>query len=244
MRRDVRDGGRGPATYQSILGPLLVEMWHSQLGIALAGGAFVDTWTGQIAGTVLQAPGASARPAYGTDGANFSGKNAVKFAGGDDSLQIVNAATPLYNVARPSWMVVYRHTTAASVTECIVSVVDNPVTVTIPTIFRDVADKLRVQYFGFAATTIGTTNMGTTVHFAEGLIRSSDSRVISAVDGTDTVGAVATAVNQPAKSIYFGNDRGANPAVANMVLALALNDSASTLQRAAILALARAEWGF
>jgi hypothetical protein len=68
-------GGR--ATYQSILGPLLAAMWHSQLGVALVGGE-VDTWTDQIGGRVVQAPAGAQRPAYAADGTKFSGKNVVK----------------------------------------------------------------------------------------------------------------------------------------------------------------------
>lgn len=66
-------------TYQSILGSALIEMWHSQLGVATVSGA-ADTWTGQVRGVVLQAPGASQRPIYGADGSNFGGKSVVQCA--------------------------------------------------------------------------------------------------------------------------------------------------------------------
>lgn len=80
----------GNATYQSILGALLVEMWHSQLGIAPVSGN-VDTWTGQVGGRVLQAPSAGTRPTYVPDGAFASGKNMV-VSDAAASRCVVNAA--------------------------------------------------------------------------------------------------------------------------------------------------------
>lgn len=53
-----------------------VEYWHSELGIGLVGGA-VDTWQGQIRGTILSAFTALRRVAYQPDGANFNGRNVV-----------------------------------------------------------------------------------------------------------------------------------------------------------------------
>lgn len=77
--RTVHDAPGSPATYQSILGALLVEMWHSQLGIATVSGN-VDTWTGQIGGRVVQAPAAGQRPVYAADGGVFGGKSVVQCA--------------------------------------------------------------------------------------------------------------------------------------------------------------------
>jgi hypothetical protein len=79
-----RRGQRGPndavgASYSSILGPLLVEMWHSQLGIATVTGN-VDTWTGQIGGRVLPAIDAAHRPPYAADGSFFGGKSVPQTA--------------------------------------------------------------------------------------------------------------------------------------------------------------------
>lgn len=82
-RRNIRDGWKGSSgavdPYKAILGSNMLLEYHSQLGIALVGGA-VDTWTDQINGVVVQAPGATQRPVYGADGTHFSGKSVVQTA--------------------------------------------------------------------------------------------------------------------------------------------------------------------
>lgn len=101
-------GGVG-ASYQAILGPLLVEMWHSQLGIATVSGN-VDTWTGQIGGRVLAAAAAINRPAYAVDGSVFGAKPVVQTSLASLTYLRVNGLTPalfasgtkpwVYSVAR------------------------------------------------------------------------------------------------------------------------------------------------
>lgn len=70
-------GGNATPTYQSILGPNLNTLWHSQLGIAPLTGP-VDTWTDQIGNRVAQAPAAANRPVYAADGSLFRGKRVVQ----------------------------------------------------------------------------------------------------------------------------------------------------------------------
>jgi len=81
----ISDNDDGAAvTYQSVLGPLVKAMWHSQLGIAktdLGGGSWVtDTWTDQIANAVLPAPSGAQRPPYMPDDGIFGGKSVVQTA--------------------------------------------------------------------------------------------------------------------------------------------------------------------
>lgn len=84
MRRGSREGGSGPATYQSTLGPLLVAMWTTKdnAGVGLGSGTFasgtIDTWQDLVGGRVVQAPGAGNRPPYAPDGAVFGGRSVVQ----------------------------------------------------------------------------------------------------------------------------------------------------------------------
>lgn len=77
-----RRGHRGPndangASYQSLLGGSLVDYWDAAFGIATVS-SNVDTWTGQSAGIVLQAPSGAQRPPYAADGAVFGAKSVVQ----------------------------------------------------------------------------------------------------------------------------------------------------------------------
>lgn len=115
-RRGQRGGDGAPiATYQSILGPLLVEMWHSQLGIATVSGN-VDTWTGQIGGRVLQAPAAGQRPVYAADGSVFGGKSVVQCAvTGSLCLSTGTIAQLIASGTRPCVVSVHRYRATAGV---------------------------------------------------------------------------------------------------------------------------------
>lgn len=102
-RRGIRgaEDASGPVTYQSILGPLLVEMFDASLGIATVSGA-VDTWTGQVGGRVVQAPGAGQRPVYAADGTRFSSKPVVQCAvTGSLCLRGVGLSQIFANTTRP-----------------------------------------------------------------------------------------------------------------------------------------------
>lgn len=57
-----------------------VEYWHSELGVSLVSGE-VDAWAGQLRGTIANATGPTARPAYGADGTLFNGRKVVQCAG-------------------------------------------------------------------------------------------------------------------------------------------------------------------
>lgn len=55
----------------------VIEYWHADYGVTLVGGQ-VDSWTGQLRGTVLSTVSASLRPAYGPDGSYFKGRPVVQ----------------------------------------------------------------------------------------------------------------------------------------------------------------------
>lgn len=113
-RRGVRDPSSGSLTYQQILGPLLVEMWHSQFGTGLVA-ATIDTWTGQLRSTVLQAPAAINRPDYIADGSRFGGKPVVQTAvAGAKCLAVAGIPTLLANGSRPCVYTRMRYRSAVS----------------------------------------------------------------------------------------------------------------------------------
>lgn len=81
LARGVGGVPHAPAGAEDIAPPVaifagLVEYWDATLGYALVDDE-VDTWTGQHAGTVLQAPGASQRPSYESSSVNFAGRPVV-----------------------------------------------------------------------------------------------------------------------------------------------------------------------
>lgn len=82
-------------TYLRIAGTLATEWWHALLGIALTAGQ-VSTWTGQVAGRVLPAPGAAQRPNYAADGTAFAGATMVQSVAA--TLQILRAFNTLVPV--------------------------------------------------------------------------------------------------------------------------------------------------
>lgn len=92
-RRDLRDRKTTVASYRSLLGSLLIDMWHAQYGLALTGGE-VDAWTGQASGIVLQASGASARPLYAQDGSYFKSKEVVQCMATGSKRVARNAGSP------------------------------------------------------------------------------------------------------------------------------------------------------
>ena len=242
-RRGGRDSSVATATYQSILGALLVEMWHSQLGIATVSGN-VDTWTGQVQGVVLQAPGAANRPAYAADVANFTtGLSMPQFDGTNDSLQVVNLATPLYNVARPGWILVYRLRSIPGTQSDVMAALDHPVTAVIPKLYVDATQKQQILYSPSGATA-NIANVGTAPHFGEIGQRTATNFCYGGLDAVDAAAAAGAAIALACRDVYLGNDRGGNFAPMNLCLALVVNDEPSAAQRAAVRARARAEFGF
>jgi hypothetical protein len=113
------NGDAVPATYRSILGPLLIELWHSQLGIATVSGN-ADTWTGQVGGRVLQAPAAGQRPTYAADGTVFGGKPVVQCD--HAAVKLMRSAvlsTVVASGTRPWWYSIARSRTLTGNVECL-----------------------------------------------------------------------------------------------------------------------------
>jgi len=173
-----RRGQRGPNdafgvnAYVALFGANLVEMWDSQLGIATVGGN-VDTWTGQLGGRVLPAPGAAQRPAYGTDGALFGSKSVVQCAtSGTKVLWANNTLSSLAAAgAMPVLIVRFRLRTAAG-TQRIAG-------------FGGAGGNRSIEQLGFSAT-----------------YRGGDITVINDSSGTAVDTAVHTLINYSDASLY------------------------------------------
>lgn len=109
-----RESIGAPLRYIRLGGVLSVELWHTLLGIAQAGGAFADTWTGQIRAVVTQAPSGAARPPYTTDGTAFGGKSVVQANATGKGLAASGIATLLATGTRPWGFVRGRHRAAGA----------------------------------------------------------------------------------------------------------------------------------
>lgn len=236
--------GADLGSYVTDLGGLATEIWHSQLGIATFSG-FADTWTGQLLGTVVQAVigDTTTRPAYAPDASFTTGLSALQFDGVNDTLRIVNGPT-IQTVARPGWILVGRLRAAPATQQTLLGSVDNPVTSTIPSIYKVAGGALAADYFPTGSVNTGATLIGTTAHFMEARMRASDNKAVVSLDTVDTVGSGSAAISVSLKSVYFGNDRGANYSQLTLHMAILLKDEASPAQRAAVYRRARVEFGF
>lgn len=92
------------ATNRPPLDPLMVEYWHSELGVTQSTG--VDSWTGQLRGTVV--PWSNARPTYGADSTYFKSRSVIKTGSGTligtglASLAAAGSRPYIFVVCRPS----------------------------------------------------------------------------------------------------------------------------------------------
>jgi len=116
IRRAGGGGGGSAATggmdYREILGPNLIAMWHSQLGIGLVGGA-VDTWTDQIGGRVMSAPTAPRRPTYAADGVLFGGKPVVQCDQATQTALVAGGLSGFIAVGAKPWCITRSRARAA-----------------------------------------------------------------------------------------------------------------------------------
>lgn len=95
------------APYLAQAGGLGIEIWHSQLGVSqsTAGNAAV-AWKGQIASTLVSAPGVPNRPAYGPVGSKGGGKPAVQTAVSGAKCLIVSGLPTLAASGTKPWLYV------------------------------------------------------------------------------------------------------------------------------------------
>lgn len=193
--------GNSVATYQSILGSILIDMWHSQLGIALAGGNFVDTWTGQIQGTVLQAPAAGQRPVYGADGTVFGGKAVVQCA-------VTGSLCVRNNVAFPIGLI-------PTGTQLWVGFVQRMRTLSTTVNLIDIESASAIQMNTYSLSSLSNVHL-----FSAGADRASGAAITTgrqllatsidgvnakiSVDGTVTSAAYASTTTAPCTKIAFG----------------------------------------
>jgi hypothetical protein len=240
-------GGEGAA---SILGPLFIEWWDSELGIALAGGA-VDTWTGQHRGIVLQAAAVNQRLAYTTVDAAFGHRPSLSGDGVLSRLRALGLSGADVPAAgtRPYLACVIRYP---------VLIVDGLNHELVNLELAGAADRLTLSSHGTAVTSdlnIGelsyggavatTTVMGTNTHLVEGWVTSGNV-ITLAVDGvvvgTDPGGSTIGSVDSYA--VFGSVGGGPNRACKFDMSYLALCTAApSTTQRTALHAWSRVRWG-
>lgn len=229
------------ASYQAILGPLLVEMWHASLGIALVGSA-VDTWTGQIRGTVLQAPAAAQRPVYGADGSNFGGQSVVQCAAASIKCLKASGLTGfLASGSRPWTSNVVRFRDLAGTAPF---VNDIGTAATDEHRVRANTGGTSFQYF-LAAT--GTSSAGAANTNVNSLVGWGDgTNGMVAVNGVVSSGANISSLVNDVTALALAVAITTNSVISNTSHAhyLVCSAAPSAAQQAAVLALQRSEWGF
>jgi hypothetical protein len=242
MRRDVRGGGRGaPATYQSILGPLLVEMWHSQLGIALASGN-VDTWTGQIGGRVLQAASAGRRMLYQTDAAFSSGKLfPISVAGSTSGVEGVGLTPFFLSGSRPWIISVFRFDSMTGVAGIPIIVYDTTLGNGGPSLLENAGGN---TISGLGAAGIVFSDTASAHTFEQGYAANGQDSV--GVDGVyNSAGATGLTIAQDRTAVRIGTNSSAlHPTNAAHALHLFCSARPSTQRIVDVTALARAEFGY
>lgn len=253
IRRNVRGpavrrgGGGTPQTPP--LPASAVEYWHSELGVALAGvgGTEVDSWTGQLRGVVcVSAGGASQRPGYGVDGANFNGRPVVQCASSPKRyLASAVLGTPLTLVGtKPYAYMISRFRDASSGT--VLAFSD-----TLPSVsgFVCVIELRSGKYCSWwfpHAQVDSTVAISTNVVRLETFIDAAGS-VVNRVDGVGTAGA-ATGLTAPvtARAAQIGGDRlsgSLGSGNANHAFVLLCSAEITAPELAALNAWALAYWG-
>lgn len=232
------------ASYQSILGGLLVELWHSQLGIATVSGN-VDTWTGQVRGIVLQAPGAAQRPVYAADGSNFQGKSVVQCAlTGAKCLQQLAAQSPSIFLAgsRPWVGLLGRVRSYPGATAGIeVVVLDFPITQVIGDLQTAPTP---VVSSVFAGSTASLSDNSTAVRLLGGGLSSSGVNTVSVNGVASNTSGSGLSIPADGKVVSLGaNGAGSLGIDLSAVLLFFCNAYPSAAQLFGIVALAQAEFG-
>lgn len=246
-----------PATYQSIFGSNLIEVWHADYGITTSSGA-VSSWIGQKSGYNYQQANATLRPTYGTDGSYFNGKNVLKFT---RAIGHRMAATGSIGTAGQSGytLVVYRTPTATAPDST------NLYNYRMVTHFNSVDDlQMLMLSDNGTITPSGSINVNgnannriyftgnrgavPTVPFMFEVMYDPSTGAIGGYNNVATSNVYNGAQNGT-QGVYTTSYIGADPGPANgidMSLALVIMCSAppTLAQRNAALALARSEWGF
>lgn len=234
----------GPsATYQSVLGALLVEQWHSQLGIATVSGN-VDTWTGQTRGIVLQAPAAAQRPVYAADGTNFKAKSVVQCAvtGNKCLLQLTAISPQVFASGSRPWIGLFGRMRAYGASQSIMfAVLDNPITALLAGIESFPAPNITSVFGGSGAL---ISDNSTAVRLVSGSLDAAGVNTASVngvVIGTNGTGLTLSAA---AKTLTLGaNTAGNFPADLSACAVFLCSAQPSAAQLTSLMGLLQAEFG-
>ena len=230
--------------YRQILGSTMVECWHAQYGIGLVGGA-VDTWTGQIAGTVLQAPGAGNRMAYGADGSNWRGMSVCTSVRATPTYVTgttgISALLPIGS--QPYTFRVQRYTSAAVANQSPFNILTGDARC--HKAYTNVGPPLRPAYFSSVTnlTPAGATDQAPHA-FEESFSDGTNSDL--SLDGVSLASAALNVqLTSAATRVDIGYDT-ATPRGCDGVHALVIlcTSRPTAAQRAAVLSIARQEWNF
>jgi hypothetical protein len=237
------------ASYQAILGSLLIALWDARFGVATSGGAVIS-WTDMLQQIVLLAQSVPTRPVFGADGtANFAGRPVVQSAvSGSKCLITANLTAPLL-LATGSlpwlWTVCRLRTIGTGSNSTIMQVVDNPVTRAQP-VFFSLSNLLKAQD-GVTTVTTPSTYSDLTPHaYAHGYSPSG-----AVILNKDTV-SIATplgsglSVKSPggAKLSLGAAFNGTSPSDSSFATLLAMSAQPSAAQQSALLAVDKYLWQF
>lgn len=242
--------GGATATYQSILGALLVAMWTTKdnAGVGLGSGTFasgtIDTWTDQIQtpGVVLQAPSAIKRPLYAADGGVFGGRSIVQSQNAVASC-VLNTAAPalLLSGSRPYLCSVMRWQTYPVATRWAFRSLDASSGVAGPAFLQSSGTTLQSGLGANAAFSDTTA-----AHMFEAFYDSVGTAVLA----IDTVAAASAgsggsiAADMVKFSIGGAVPSGSNVADVSHALHILCSAAPSTVQRAQLFALSRLDFGY
>lgn len=242
MRRDIPGGGMSSQSYGSVLGANMVAQWHHLAGIALASGD-TQSWTDQVGGVTETAPAAGQRPTYAADGANFRGLPVVQsFLTGAKFLenQTTIPATLIPSGSRP-WFLMVGRARDVGTSGNIIDASDAGAGAQ-DVYFSNLATQ---RLFWAASGVIVNIARDTNVHLTEWGADGVNATI--AVDGVDTNVASANAMSATITKLAFGGDArslAGNESNHSFAMVIICRSKPSASERAAVLALARAEWGF
>lgn len=221
-----------------------VEYWHSELGVSLVGGE-VDSWTGQLQGTVLAtANGAAQRPAYGVDGSFFGGRPVVRSAiTGTRYLKSAVVAPLVLAGSKPHIYWIMRWRTAADQNTAVVFA-DSLPTATAGMLHLVSSTDLWAYWYPHSPV-VRTGLPNTSVCTSETFINSAGAEVFR-FNGTSIVGAT-TGLSCPGdlRAVQIGGDRNRANAAADGSFAFVLlcASEMTAPELAALNAWATAYWG-
>jgi hypothetical protein len=220
---------------------LMTLFWHSELGIGLTSGE-VQTWTDQLQGLVVSAPGASQRPLYGADGANFNARDVVQClaAGSHNVINSAVAAGILPTTGqRPYMVTVFRPAQAATTAHILAQCAVTPTGYSQQ--MRWVNGAAGIDSTIKSVISAGSLVTTQTPHIAE--TWADGSLLHCRVDGTDHTNTYTGSYTGDATIVTLGGNNGFTGFNANIAFFAVFSALPSSGYIASLRAWAAAYWG-